>query len=228
VLNPNGTVRGDGTASSRFFGSYFLHQGLEYDPATGLYYDRMRYYDPALGRFTQEDPAGDVNGVNTYLGEEDSPIDGLDPWGLDDYPPNWNINDGRLSRDPWVVNDLPEAERMMNEAYNRSQYYKNRANKCRQGTNARNNSQASSNYWDMYNGWAKRAVELDTPQPPSTPAYPPAPPPLPGGLTINTFPGMVQHFMSNSGAPVNLGDFFTNFVPQPRLVQVADVFATGH
>jgi RHS repeat-associated protein len=34
----------------------FLFAGREYDPETGLYYMRARYYDPAIGRFLSADP----------------------------------------------------------------------------------------------------------------------------------------------------------------------------
>jgi RHS repeat-associated protein len=34
--------------------------------ASGLLYRRNRYYDPATGRFTQEDPIGLAGGVNLY------------------------------------------------------------------------------------------------------------------------------------------------------------------
>jgi RHS repeat-associated protein len=38
----------------------YTFTGREYDPETGLYYYRARYYDPGLGRFLQEDPAFQV------------------------------------------------------------------------------------------------------------------------------------------------------------------------
>jgi RHS repeat-associated protein len=34
----------------------YTFTGREFDPETGLYYYRARYYDPSLGRFLQEDP----------------------------------------------------------------------------------------------------------------------------------------------------------------------------
>ena len=44
----------------------FAFTGREWDPETGLYYYRARYYDPAAGRFTSEDPAGLGDGPNMY------------------------------------------------------------------------------------------------------------------------------------------------------------------
>jgi RHS repeat-associated protein len=43
----------------------FAFTGRDYDPETGLYYYRARYYDPKAGRFISKDPigfgGGDVN-----------------------------------------------------------------------------------------------------------------------------------------------------------------------
>jgi hypothetical protein len=40
------------------------YTGKKMDPETGLYYFNQRYYDPSLGRFLTEDPAG--QGLNPY------------------------------------------------------------------------------------------------------------------------------------------------------------------
>ncbi len=42
---------GAGTATVKY-----TYTGQEFDPGTGLLYDRARYYDPVLGRFTQPAP----------------------------------------------------------------------------------------------------------------------------------------------------------------------------
>ena len=57
----------------RFAGEY-------QDPETGLYYLRARYYDPKIGRFTQEDPAR--SGKNWYTFCGNNPIMHSDPSGL--------------------------------------------------------------------------------------------------------------------------------------------------
>jgi RHS repeat-associated protein len=60
----------------------YRHQGGRLETATGTYHFRNRDYDPTLGRWLQEDPAGYVDGPNfyTYLGE--SPLAAVDPLGL--------------------------------------------------------------------------------------------------------------------------------------------------
>ncbi|HKX19001.1 MAG TPA: RHS repeat-associated core domain-containing protein [bacterium] len=39
----------------------FTYTGREYDPKSGLYFLRARYYDPRAGRFISEDPVGVPN-----------------------------------------------------------------------------------------------------------------------------------------------------------------------
>jgi RHS repeat-associated protein len=66
-------------AASNHSGQY---TGREND-ATGLYYYRARYYSPAFQRFISEDPIGLAGGINQYSYVEGSPIDSVDPSGLD-------------------------------------------------------------------------------------------------------------------------------------------------
>ncbi len=56
--------------------------GQQYDQTTGLYYMRARFYDPSLGRFLSEDPAGLAGGTNLYAYAGNDPINGSDPTGL--------------------------------------------------------------------------------------------------------------------------------------------------
>jgi RHS repeat-associated protein len=59
------------------------YTGREFDPESGLYYYRARYYDPTLGRFLAEDPlgldGGDLN-LHGYVGN--NPLRFNDPNGL--------------------------------------------------------------------------------------------------------------------------------------------------
>jgi RHS repeat-associated protein len=48
----------------------------------GTYYRRNRYYDPATGRFTQEDPIGLAGGLNLYGFANGDPVSYGDPLGL--------------------------------------------------------------------------------------------------------------------------------------------------
>ncbi|MGH9892173.1 MAG: RHS repeat-associated core domain-containing protein, partial [bacterium] len=49
---------------------------------SGLSYSRNRYYDPATGRFTQEDPIGLAGGLNLYGFANGDPVNFGDPFGL--------------------------------------------------------------------------------------------------------------------------------------------------
>ena len=48
----------------------------------GLVYRRNRYFDPASGRFTQEDPIGLAGGLNLYEFANGDPVNFSDPFGL--------------------------------------------------------------------------------------------------------------------------------------------------
>jgi len=58
--------------------------GQEYDQETRLYHLGARYYDPQLGRFLSEDPAGISGALNLYSYAGNNPINGRDPTGLDE------------------------------------------------------------------------------------------------------------------------------------------------
>jgi RHS repeat-associated protein len=85
-------------------GDRFKFTGREFDAATGLYFYRARYYDPATGRFVEQDPlsfgGGDSN-LYRYCGNE--PTGYLDPTGDADMPaPTFPPQGGfrRLPEDP--------------------------------------------------------------------------------------------------------------------------------
>ncbi|WP_289092006.1 RHS repeat-associated core domain-containing protein [uncultured Bacteroides sp.] len=58
----------------------FLFNGQQYDAVTGQYYLRARFYNPVIGRFTQEDTyRGD--GLNLYTYCQNNPVYYVDPSG---------------------------------------------------------------------------------------------------------------------------------------------------
>ena len=63
-------------------GNPYLFTGRRYDPETGLYYYRARYYDAESGRFLQVDPIGYAGGINLYAYVINNPLNFVDPWGL--------------------------------------------------------------------------------------------------------------------------------------------------
>ena len=79
-----GTTRSTG---QRFRGQYE-------DPETGLHYNHYRYYDPEIGRYISQDPAGGLPDPNVYRYAV-NPIGDSDPDGLTHFAKGtWYPNDG--------------------------------------------------------------------------------------------------------------------------------------
>jgi len=66
----------------------------EYDAETQLYYNRARYYDPAVGRFVSEDPAGLSAGINLYAYAGNDPVNNRDASGLCSDSPDDGTSSG--------------------------------------------------------------------------------------------------------------------------------------
>jgi RHS repeat-associated protein len=64
----------------------FIFTGQRFDPETGLYFYRARYYHAALGRFLGRDPIGyKGEDFNLYRYVHNDPTNALDPSGTTDY-----------------------------------------------------------------------------------------------------------------------------------------------
>ena len=61
----------------------FQFTGREFDPETGIYNYRMRYYDQNTGRFLSEDPIRWAGGTDFYHYADGNPVSEVDPLGLD-------------------------------------------------------------------------------------------------------------------------------------------------
>jgi RHS repeat-associated protein len=78
VLNPDWSLDADGTD----FSFVYLHQGGRHDSTLELSHFRNRDLHVDLGRWTRQDPLGFVDGSNVYQGYVSSPVNGVDPDGL--------------------------------------------------------------------------------------------------------------------------------------------------
>lgn len=94
AYSPFGQQASSGSASADAPG----FTGRTTSPVTGLQYNRDRYYDPSLGRFINQDPTGQLGGINTYAYAGGDPINVTDPSG--DGPPPGTGNPPRLGTGP--------------------------------------------------------------------------------------------------------------------------------
>ena len=60
----------------------YTYTGREFDPESGLYYYRARYFDAGTGRFLQKDPLRFINGTNLYVYTMNNPTNFADALGL--------------------------------------------------------------------------------------------------------------------------------------------------
>jgi len=84
-------TRGFGQAAhnSHAFGKHFgskltpyLYTGRRFSSFTGQYFNRNRFYSPALGRFVSKDPINFNGGYNLYRYADGNPVTYTDPFGL--------------------------------------------------------------------------------------------------------------------------------------------------
>jgi RHS repeat-associated protein len=77
TYDPYGAIR----SSTETVTNNFKFTGAYYDSDRALYKLGMRYYDPSLGRFTQQDPTGQEANMYVYAGN--NPVNFVDPTGGD-------------------------------------------------------------------------------------------------------------------------------------------------
>jgi RHS repeat-associated protein len=95
----------------------YRHSGKERDDETGLHYYGARYYESSLGRWISSDPAGIVDGVNTYHYVRNNPIARVDPSGAQSFDPEaknllnyvQRLADA-IDQDEWLNQGLTAAE----------------------------------------------------------------------------------------------------------------------
>jgi RHS repeat-associated protein len=75
---------GKASETNPTFGDRYKYTAREYDSETGLQYNRARYYDATIGRWTSEDPQGFAAGdANLYRYVGNNPPNRTDPRGLE-------------------------------------------------------------------------------------------------------------------------------------------------
>ena len=93
----------------------FRYQGQYEDVEIGLYYNRIRYYDPEQGNYTQVDPIGLAGGNPTLYGYVSNPNNWVDSLGLRgnlyDIVEYGKKSDGLFNHhnimDAWAKNNIP-------------------------------------------------------------------------------------------------------------------------
>ena len=79
----------------------YTYTGREFDPETGLYCYRARYYNSSSGIFIQPDTIGYYESASLYAYVQNNPINFFDPFGEDTYYINNKFNTSKPTIWPW-------------------------------------------------------------------------------------------------------------------------------
>lgn len=77
-------------------------QNQYHDAETGLHYNLLRYYEPRLGRFINQDPIGLAGGMNVYQ-YAPNPMSWIDPLGLSGTLAIFSVADGLIGGHSWIT-----------------------------------------------------------------------------------------------------------------------------
>jgi len=78
----NGFADDDADGDGQRFTYNLRFPGQYYDAESGLNYNYLRNYDPAVGRYVESDPIGLRGGINTFAYALSNPAELVDPLGL--------------------------------------------------------------------------------------------------------------------------------------------------
>jgi RHS repeat-associated protein len=70
---------------------YPLSTSREWDNESQTIHHRYRNNDPRIGRFLSADPMGYDGGINLYSYVKNNPVNRIDPRGLQDIAPTWDV-----------------------------------------------------------------------------------------------------------------------------------------
>jgi len=119
ILKPNWTAR-----SSSNVGWNTFFQGKRLDATVGLYYFNWRFYSPTLFVFVSQDPIGFAGGGSNLYGlEGNSPVNRVDPWGLEEISLA-SFNTVRKLQMEFLLDDMETAyEKYKNGKLSERAYY---------------------------------------------------------------------------------------------------------
>jgi RHS repeat-associated protein len=102
---------GEATITTSTITNNLRFTGQSYDAETGLHYNYIRVYNPALGRYDEADPIGILRGKNhLYVYVDDQPLSRTDPTGLawsGNFWPGFTPQDGVCSSPAGGLNSNP-------------------------------------------------------------------------------------------------------------------------